>query len=135
MKALSIRPWPAIEIFFTDKTIELRKWQTDHRGDILICSTAERDPDTIPGHALCVAELYDIVPFTRDMCNAALVEPEDFEAGWYAWKLRNIRMIKPFRVKGQLRLWECDTEITPFIPQNEAEDEAWFQKYYNDLFV
>lgn len=63
MKALSIHPVYAGLIWAGDKTIECRSWRTDYRGDLLICSTAKKIKDTIPGHALCVVTLADIVPF------------------------------------------------------------------------
>ena len=37
VKALSIYPEPVMDIFMGDKTIEYRTWQTDYRGDLLIC--------------------------------------------------------------------------------------------------
>ena len=39
MKALSVHPVFAMKIFSKEKTIELRTWKTDYRGDLLICST------------------------------------------------------------------------------------------------
>jgi len=41
MKALSISPEYALEILAGRKTIEYRSWKTNHRGDLLICSTVK----------------------------------------------------------------------------------------------
>ena len=111
MKALSIHPYYAMEIFFLNKTVENRTWTTNYRGDILICSTAKKFTDTIPGHALCVVNLKDIVPMRKKHLKAALMYEEDYNPDSYAWILDNVRIIKPFPVKGKLSLWNCDHEI------------------------
>ena len=41
VKALSIHPYYAQAIVTGLKTIEVRTWRTDYRGDIVICSTAK----------------------------------------------------------------------------------------------
>ena len=118
MKALSIHPLYALDIFFLEKTEEYRTWTTRYRGDILICSTAKKFTDTIPGHALCVVTLKDIVPV-----------PE--EPGTYAWILDNVRCIRPFPVKGKLSLWECDHEIE-YIKVNESDEEN--ERIFNEIY-
>ena len=71
MKALSIHPLYAMCIFFLEKTVEVRSWTTNYRGDFLICTTAKKFKDTIPGHAICVANLKDVVPMERKHIEAA----------------------------------------------------------------
>lgn len=118
MKALSIHPVYALDIFFLEKDEEYRTWTTKYRGDILICSTAKKFKDTIPGHALCVVTLKDIVPVKN-------------EPGTYAWKLENVRCIKPFPVKGKLSLWECDHKIE-YIKVNESDEEN--ERIFNEVY-
>ena len=65
MKALSIEPYYAMAICFGMKTIECRTWKTSYRGTIVICSSSRKEHRTIPGHALCLADIVDIVPFKR----------------------------------------------------------------------
>ena len=129
MKALSIQqPWAQL-IAEGLKTVELRSWKTPYRGQLLICASArpealrEKKEKFDPklgnylyneeiegymwlGHAICIVELYDIVPFTPDLADAAFVEYED--SVLYAWKLRNVQKITPFQVKGQLGLYQVD---------------------------
>lgn len=128
MKALSISPNYAAAIFCGEKTIECRTWSTDYRGDLLICSTAKKIKDTIPSHALCVAELKDIVPFKKSHLKKALMMPADYSPDFYAWILDNIRIIRPFAVKGRLSLWECDHPI-------EYLDDDCPIDYWSSLFV
>ena len=106
MKALSIHPYFALQIFFLEKTVECRSWTTKYRGDILICSTAKKFKETIPGHALCVVTLKDIVPMKKEHLEAACMYEDEYSADTYAWILDNVRVIEPFAVKGKLSLWE-----------------------------
>lgn len=122
MKALSIHPVFADEIFYQEKTVEVRSWKTDYRGDILICSTAKKFSGTIPGHALCVANLKDIVPMKKKHCKAAMMDPQYYNPDDFAWILDDVRPIYPFPVKGQLRLWECDQKIK-FIKLTDDYDK------------
>lgn len=102
MKALSIKqPWANL-IASGRKTIETRKWKTDHRGSLLIVSA--KQPDIAPaGFALAIATLVDCRPMS------VLDEPEaqcrKYD-GAYSWVLENIRAIKPFPVRGEIRLFE-----------------------------
>lgn len=136
MKALSIDPYFAMDILWGKKTVECRSWKTDYRGDILICSTAKKRKNTIPGHALCVASLVDIVPFTRDHLKAANMFNYEYSDGCYAWLLDNVRFIYPFAVKGKLSLWNCEAEIKIFdgIHTKEEWDE-FIETYYKPLYV
>ena len=116
MKAISVRqPW-ADFIVKEVKTIETRTWTTTYRGDLLICSSKLFDPtwndmrmeyrnSLAYGKALCIAELYDIKPMTKEHQDEAGCE---VYPGAYSWFLRNIRIITPLPVKGALRLFEVD---------------------------
>lgn len=122
MKALSIHPVPVMQIYYGYKTIEVRSWKTEYRGDILICSTAKQFTDTIPSHALCVVTLKDIIPMKKKHCEAAMMDPQYYHRGDYAWIFEDVRPIIPFPVKGKLHLWECDNEIE-FVELTDDIDE------------
>ena len=145
MKALSIHPYYAMAIVAGQKSIECRSWSTEYRGDILICSTKDKLHGTIPGHALGVVTLEDIVPFKKKHLKPALMMPRDFQEGMYAWKLTYNRLIVPVPVKGRLSLWNYDGDIE-YIPESEwilpegvsAEDVPageWFHKYWEPLLT
>ena len=77
------------------KNIEYRTWDTKHRGDLLICSSANPQvPGMMSGCALCVVELVDT---QYDSANDV-----------YEWHLSNVRKIKAFPVKGKLNFFEVD---------------------------
>lgn len=136
MKALSIDPVYAMLIFAGQKTIECRTWKTDYRGDILICSTKHLIKDTIPSHALCVVRLADVVPFEKKHLDAACMEPGDYQNGRFAWLLEDLRIIRPFAVKGKLSLWECDHEIEIIPePETDEEDERLYHEIWEPLFT
>jgi len=115
MKAITLRqPWANL-IAEGKKTIETRKWRTEYRGDLVICSS--KSPKIEPaGFALCVVELYTIGPMVKLHETEACCE---VYPGAYAWKLRNLRLIKPiFRVVGSLSIFNLvipeGVELVPF---------------------
>lgn len=130
MKSISIKQPFANLIKVGYKTIEVRSWKTDFRGDILICSSKQpfilfaksgkseageytiyekEDPENTYsvylGAAICVAELFNITPFEKQHEEEANIShmPNNF-----AWHLRNIRLIKPFELTGKLRFFETN---------------------------
>ena len=92
----------------------------------------EEEKGTIPGQALGVVTLKDIVPFQRKHLKGAMMDefsPED-----YAWILTNPRVIKPYPVKGKLSLWTCEHEIEYLpVPKNEKEDEELGRIYWDPI--
>lgn len=136
MKALSIHPFFAGMIMSGNKTVECRTWKTEYRGDLLICSTAKILKDTIPGHALCVVTLKDVVPFEKKHLEPALMEPGDFEKGLFAWLLDDVRIIKPIPLKGKLSLWNYNGPIEYLKePETDEEDEKMYHEIWEPLFV
>ena len=136
MKALSIHPGYAGLIFAGEKTVECRSWKTDYRGDLLICSTAKKYHDTIPGHALCVVNLADVVPFTKEHLKPAAMDGVKIEPGWYAWILDNLRIIRPIPIKGKLSLWDYNGEVEYLKqPETDEEDERMYHEIWEPLFV
>ena len=101
-KAISIKePWASM-IMDGKKTIETRTWRTNYRGEIVICTSAK--PKTkYSGHAVAKADLVDCRPMTkRDEKKACCkIYPKAF-----AWVLKDIRRIRPFKVKGRLGLFD-----------------------------
>ncbi len=83
MKALSIYPEPVMEIFMGDKTIEYRTWNTDYRGDLLICAGAKNEPGFVNGYAWFVVSLLDVRHSSDD-------------DSVYEWMLGAPRLIRPF---------------------------------------
>lgn len=131
MKALTVSSEFAMMILSGDKTIENRTWQTEYRGNLLICSNAKKIKGTIPSAALCVVELKDIVPMKKRHLKNACMFGSEYNEKSYAWILDNLRLIRPFTVKGKLSLWECDHEIEylPFSVDDVISDDL-----FNDCF-
>lgn len=134
MKALSLRPEWAHLVLCGEKTIECRSWQTDYRGDVLICSSSVKRKGCISGHGLIVAELVDIHELTADdLEDACMSELPDRKL--YAWVFDNFRDIKPFPVKGQLKLFDVnDAEIVYTPAETDEEAEANYNTYWKPLF-
>jgi len=110
MKAVSVRqPW-AHMIMCGTKKYEYRSWKTDYRGDLLICSSAAPKVErTACGYALCIVNLTDVLEVNRhNYRSLGLSVPPAQGEKLYAWKLENIRVIKPFPVKGKLNFYHVD---------------------------
>ena len=101
-KAISLKqPW-ANWVASGKKTLDTRRWKTNYRGDLVICSS--KNPKIEPaGYVLCIVELYDIKPMKKSHEKKACVK---VYPGAYVWFLRNIRPISPpILVKGSLGLF------------------------------
>lgn len=132
MKSLSLKPEWALKILVGEKTVECRTWKTNYRGEILICSSATKTRGTIPGKALIVATISDIVPFTKKhLVDSAMSAMPDKKS--YAWMLTNFKPVYPFDVKGKLNLFDIDDNLIKFIP-DDADDKT-IDEIYNPLFI
>lgn len=124
MKALSILPEYTMEIFMGEKIIEYRTWQTDYRGDLLICSSSKKQPGYVCGYAFFVVPLLDIKPDE---------EPAYTDSGktvtQYDWILGKPKAIRPIPVKGKLHLYDVDDSLIQYIDGGDigalkTEEEA-----------
>lgn len=107
-KAISLKqPWANL-VASGKKTIETRKWKTDYRGDLVICSS--KNPKIEPaGYALCIVDLYHIEPMKKEHEKKACIKVYPRA---YAWFLRNLRPIKPIiPVKGSLGIFELKLSL------------------------
>jgi hypothetical protein len=107
MTALSVHPKWANLIRRGKKTIELRTWTTNHRGPLLICAT-KNPPGPNAGHAVCVVNLVDVRPMRPHdrifACNG-------YEPSLYAWLFLGLKVIEPFPVRGQQKLFEVNLSL------------------------
>lgn len=144
MKALTVHPAFAGLIFAGEKTIEVRTWKTNHRGDILITSSNKKLKDTMPGHALCIVNLYDIKKMEKRYCEQAAVTYTEIKNNinsLYAWFLKDVRIIKPIPVKGKLGLWDFNGDVDilgaleDLLKLPENEDAAMYEKYWKPITI
>jgi len=112
MKALSITQPYANWICDGSKTIETRGWSTPYRGRLLICATKQRvfiegvlqEP---MGMAICIVTVAWCRPMTVKDEVAARFPSEE---GRWAWGLTDLKVIKPFPVKGWLKIFNVEYE-------------------------
>jgi hypothetical protein len=126
-KALSLKqPWGN---FIREglKTIETRKWNTEFRGDLVICASKSIDVHALKffkedlfnhfnheikadpvGVTLCLAELYDCRKMKLEDEEAAMCE---VYMRAHSFLLRNIRKLKPYPVKGELGIFDLRIPI------------------------
>ena len=111
MKAISIKNPYATQILRGTKTIEYRSWDTKHRGDLLICSSANpKVPGMLSGYALCIVNLVETT-YNR---------AEDI----YEWHLENVRKIKAFPVSGKLNFFDVDDALIHFIDEEHRNAQT-----------
>jgi hypothetical protein len=104
-KAISLmQPWANL-VAASKKTIETRKWKTDYRGKIVICSS-KKPPISPAGYALCTAELYHIEPMKKEHEKKACIK---VYPGAYSWFLKDIKPFrKPIPIKGKLGIYNLE---------------------------
>jgi hypothetical protein len=120
MKAISIKqPWATL-IACGFKTIELRTWCTTHRGPLLVCASASpaRTEDAkraieefgltatdMPlGQAICIVDVRDVRPATRQDVDAACSSVDASRD--HAWIVQHVRDVEPRAVKGRLSFFD-----------------------------
>jgi hypothetical protein len=122
MNALSVhQPW-ASHIASGRKSIEMRSWLPPHRmigRDILIVSSKTIDErfqhlaiDGAPlGQSLCVATLIDAFKYSESFGPMSM-----WDGPWdgFAWVFLNVRMVKPFKVRGWPRFFEVHDDLIKF---------------------
>ena len=137
MKALSVRqPWAHL-IANGEKTIEVRSWQTDYRGKLLICTSLaeknsffnvskevggkENEVLVMPyGVMYCYVDLVDVRKLRMSDFEAAVLENGFDFRNQYAWVLENPVPVRFNKVYGKLRLFEVEDElIVPVLTTND----------------
>lgn len=136
MKALTIDPEYAWYIHEEDKTVECRTWKTNYRGPLLICASKMPLEGYISGHAICVVNLVDVVPFTKGHLDAAAMD-EMPDVPCYAWILENALPIVPFPVRGKMGLFDVDESNIQYREneRTEAMSDDEFDLYAGKFYM
>lgn len=140
MRSLSIRqPWSAL-VAAGRKVIEVRSWPTDHRGPLLIVASSTADRAEIKAQGLreldcprgVAVAIVDVVGCERmpKRCPRD-VRQRILDAAWCMpspgdclWWFANVRRVKPFPVKGRLRLFDVPDRLIEVIQPIPACAEA-----------
>jgi hypothetical protein len=107
-RAISLKqPWANL-VASGAKTIETRRWSTNYRGDLVICSSQSPKIE-LYGKALCIVELYDIKPMEAKHEKKACIKVYPKAKAWF---LRNLRPISPpIPVKGSLGIFDLKLPV------------------------
>jgi hypothetical protein len=116
MRTIVLRqPWASL-VLEGKKTIELRTWQTKHRGPVLIVvgkgidhSDAKKHGwrDGPRGVALCIVDLDNVRPATLDDEQSAGCVPDASRE--FAWCISNPRPVRQIPMLGRLGLYDVET--------------------------
>jgi len=130
MKAITIKqPWATL-IAEGIKEYEFRTWNTKFRGDILIHAGLGIDKEalkrfehlnleyprgciiakvTITESIYVDDEFVNILGPTNPLVYKNIINKKDWKG--YAFKLENVKKLKPIPIKGKLSLWNYEGEI------------------------
>lgn len=129
LKAVSMYPEWAMMVALGMKTVECRTWSTSHRGDLLVCSSSRRSDGFVSGHALCVVDLLSVEAFGhRHMVAAGFGPHDDVPDSAMAWLLGDVRLVRPFPVKGRLHLFDVPDDSIEVVgpPSRMLVEELFF---------
>ena len=91
MKALSLHPMYAADIATGNKVEEYRTWQTNHRGNLLICASQYNDGWFFPrGYALCVVDVVGMKQLDDvddKLIKVVKRKPDEFLFDWWQYDL------------------------------------------------
>ena len=119
MKALSLKQPFAELILQGRKTIELRKWNTNFRGEFLIHASKIPDEKAMKelgfnilptGAILGKAELIDVKHYKnkKELMKDKHLHLADGDWGEWGFVLRKVQRIKEIPCRGNLNFWEFD---------------------------
>ena len=118
--------------YYADKQIEVRTRNTNYRGDILICSSANPVlPEHESGVTCGFVELYDvkrIEDFTKEDWDATCIPVNQRPKKGYGWMMRNPRRVVEMPVKGQLGFYDIvfpKGDITIYPRHLAIGKEGW----------
>ncbi|MBP5711031.1 MAG: hypothetical protein J6W84_08680 [Bacteroidales bacterium] len=137
MKALSYDAEYAWRILTGEKTIDCRTVPTVYRGPVLVCSGARlKFQDRIHGYALCVATIADVVPFTEEHLQPAMMDTMPTGAR-YAWAFSDIKPIQPFKISGRVGLFEAGEPDIKYmhVPQVGSMTDEQFALYAEKFYL
>src|SRR3989338_6773513 len=124
MKALSLKQPYAELVISGRKTIELRKWKTNHRGTFLVHASQSVDKEamqrfgytTLPtGCILGTATLIDVKHYVHEEEHKKDSDKHLATSTWgnYGFLLENAkRFDKPIAAKGKLNFWNYAEKFT-----------------------
>ncbi len=140
MKVLSLTEPYATLVMMGKKQVETRSWKTSYRGELYIHASSTNVPKQwrenkelmdlvdVPlnfGNIICKCELVDCIYMTQEYVNDMKKNHYQeyicgvYEAGRYAWILKNIEKIDTFiPAKGHLGIWNYEKEKIDFSVKN-----------------
>ncbi len=144
MKALTIKqPWAEL-ILKNKKRIEIRKWDTDFRGEFLIHSSKNPDREAMEffkfkdlpcGYIIGKATLTDVKKYANE---EEFLEDKDFHLADFTWgnrgfKLDNIKRIIKIFHKGKLKFWDYMGRVIESKLVGSEEDIKRVTSYLRSL--
>jgi hypothetical protein len=135
MKALSVKqPWATL-LVEGQKTIEVRSWQTSHRGHLLICASAapkntfwhdKQDDEWRLMHAGCIIGIVDLIDIRPMLESDNDASAGNYQKGAFAWICKPVSFCRPDAIAGRLSIFEVPDEKIIRIANDESD---WIFNY------
>ena len=133
MRAITIHQPYASLIARGEKTVELRSWRTHHRGPLLVHAGLTRRADALRaidlrtldmprGCLLCVVDLLDCVPATRE--HFRLGWAPDSEPAGFAWVVRRLYSVERKAWQGKQGFMEAPDAQIVRVPTPASESPS-----------
>ncbi|HDZ9177982.1 MULTISPECIES: ASCH domain-containing protein [Vibrio] len=120
MKALSVvEPWGTM-IANKTKLLEIRTWRPEVLPMLNVALvqnstrlTKDADED-LTGQVVAVVDIVSCEPWVKEDCEHSGCDESEFESGWLAWKLSNVRKLdNPVKAIAKRKFYDlADSEVT-----------------------
>jgi hypothetical protein len=109
MKAISLEPQLLIDVLVGQKCHEVRNENTDYRGELLVAANAIKQKQLPYSMAGGIVNLTDVV---------------DLGDGNFDWEFSFVDLIRPFKVRGEVVMYDVDDTLIHREPVNWYNTDA-----------
>ncbi|MBM4950863.1 ASCH domain-containing protein [Vibrio parahaemolyticus] len=127
MKALSVvEPWGTM-IANGTKSLEIRSWSPELLPILNVALVQNNtrltrgDDEDVDGRVVAVVDIVSCEPWKKEDCKHSGCDESEFEEGWLAWKLRNIRKLNnPVNAIAKRKFYDL-TDVEAIAVKRELE--------------
>ncbi|MFD2176090.1 ASCH domain-containing protein [Veronia pacifica] len=141
MKALSvIKPWASM-IAAGTKTLEIRSWKPDSLPMLNIALVentvrlTEKGQHDLDGQIVAIIDVTACKPWIKADCRNAGCEDSQFEEGWLAWEISNVRPLKrPVNAVARRKFYDLSRSEKEALEQQKSVFEKSEYQRANSQF-
>ena len=132
LKALSVvEPWGSM-IADEIKLLEIRSWEPEQLPLVNVALvqntkrlTKDGDED-FDGRVIAIIDIVSCAPWEKEDCRHSGCDESDFEEGWFAWELVNIRKLdNPVSATAKRKFYNLTNEEVVAVKQEVKEHKLF----------